>query len=354
MEINDSNALLLNPNQFSLTNPSSPGGTHGKRATRLRKDADDLTMYSDNKKRKRNPGDDDGSPAPMRRALDPNNTTPLWQSEKARAAAKQNGPVYSIDKLFTDKELSLNYNSAAQAAHQYILRNRVNGTASSPEDSDSGLVDNGHGDQDIDAVPSAPTMERSVSHATRSTRGANHNFLDDKVLGIEGIANFEIPANLDLMHAQEPPKMPPPVPQQYLKPYPRSADQNFPVSLSQDDINSDLSIMGYFKQYDRENKPGAHLDVPSGGLRKILSAVAVPYSAARYVAITSAPRDDHEYVRDALGLPATNGLNDPSLALPSLAALSSAAVPMSRQSSAGGVPMSRQGSNSTRGKGRRN
>lgn len=39
LEINDSNALLLNPNQFSITNPSSPGGTHGKRATRLRKDA---------------------------------------------------------------------------------------------------------------------------------------------------------------------------------------------------------------------------------------------------------------------------------------------------------------------------
>lgn len=357
MEINDSNALLLNPNQFSLTNPSSPGGAHGKRATRLRKDADDLNIYSDNKKRKRNPGDDDGSPAPTRRALDPNNTTPLWQSEKARAAAKQNGPVYSIDKLFTDKELSLNYNSAALAAHQYILRNRVNGNASSPDDSDSGHLDsNGHGDHDVDSVPSAaPMMERSVSHATRSTRGgANHNFLDDKILGIEGIANFEIPSNLDIMHSQEPPKMPPPVPQQYLKPYPRSADQNFPVPLSQEDIMSDLSVMGYFKQYDQGHKPGSYLDAPSGGLRRILQAVAVPYSAARYVAITGAPRDDPEYVRDALGLP-SNLRDDPSPAHgPSLAALSSAAVPMSRQSSVGGVPMSRQGSSSTRGKGRRN
>ncbi|KAG8418742.1 hypothetical protein J3459_012080 [Metarhizium acridum] len=277
LEINDSNALLLNPNHFSLTNPGSPGGTHGKRATRLRKDADDLQMFSD-KKRKRNPGEDDGSPGPMRRGLDPNSTTPLWQSEKARAVAKQNGPIYSIDKLFTDKELSLHYNSAALAAHQYILRNRVNGNASSPDDSDSGNGD----DNDADSVPSAPMMERQVSHATRSTRGGtNTNFLDDKILGVEGIANFEVPANLDLMHAQEPPKMPPHVPQQYLKPYPRSADQNFPVPLSQDDIVSDLSVMGFLKQYDHAHKPGAHLDAPTG-LRKILEAVSIPVPAGPF------------------------------------------------------------------------
>ncbi|KAH8735098.1 putative deacetylase complex subunit Sds3 [Ilyonectria robusta] len=354
LEINDSNALLLNPNQFSLTNPSSPGGTHGKRATRLRKDADD--MYSDNKKRKRNPGDDDGSPVPMRRALDPNNTTPLWQSEKARAAAKQNGPAYSIDKLFTDKELSLNYNTAALAAHQYILRNRVSGSGSSPEDTDSGNG-NDNGD-DADSQPSAPMMERSVSHATRSTRGgANHNFLDDKILGIEGIANFEVPGNLDLIHAQEPPKMPPPVPQQYLKPYPRSADQNFPTPLSQDDIMSDLSVMGYFKQYDQSHKPGAHLDAQSG-LRKVLEAVATPYQEGRFVALTGASREDPELLRDTLGLPAISSLRDqPSPAqAPSVAALSgAAAAPMSRQSSLGGVAMSRQGTGgSARGKGRKN
>ncbi|KAI5462241.1 Sds3-like-domain-containing protein [Mariannaea sp. PMI_226] len=354
LEINDSNALLLNPNQFSLTNPSSPGGTHGKRATRLRKDADEtLQMYSD-KKRKRNPGDDDGSPVPTRRALDPNNTTALWQSEKARAVVKQNGSVYSIDKLFTDKELSLNYNTAALAAHQYILRNRVNGNGSTPDDTDSG---NGNDNGDDADISSAPVMERSVSHATRSTRGgANHNFLDDKILGIEGIANFEIPGNLDLMHAQEPPKMPPPVPQQYLKPYPRSADQNFPTPLSNDDINSDLQVMGYFKHYDQIHKPGAHLDAQSG-LRKVLQAVAIPYSQARYVGFTSAPRDDPERIRDALGLPAVSSIRDqPSPSqVPTAAAHSSAAVPMSRQSSQGGVAMSRQGTNSsTRGKGRRN
>lgn len=343
LEINDSNALLLNPNQFSITNPSSPGGTTGKRATRLRKDADDLQMYSDNKKRKRNAGDDDGSPAPTRRGIDTNNTTPLWQSEKARAAAKQNGPLYSIDKLFTDKELSLHYNSAAVAAHQYILRNRLNGNGSSPDDSDSGNGDDA--DQDNESL-SAPTMERQVSHATRSTRGnVNQNFLDEKILGLEGIANFEA-ANLDLIHSNEPPKMPPPVPQQYLKPYPRSADQNYPVPLSQDDIAQDMNVMTFLKNYDQSHKPGAHLDATMG-LRKVLEAVSIPYHQGRFVAFTGAPRDDPEALRDGLGIP-VSGLREQASPMHS----GYAAAPMSRQSSLGGVAMSRQGSNA-RGRGRR-
>lgn len=344
LEINDSHALLLNPNQFSITNPASPGGAHGKRATRLRKDAEDL--YSDSKKRKRN-GDDDGSPGPSRgRGLDAAGTTPLWQSEKARAAAKQSGPLYSIDKLFTDKELSLHYNNAAIAAHQYMLRNRGANGITVGDDGDPAAIDD-----DMESLPSAaPAMERQVSHSTRSTRGTaaaaaanSQNFLDDRVLGIEGIANFEVPSNLDLMHAQEPPKMPPPVPQQYLKPYPRSADQNYPGPLSQDDIHSDLAVMGTLKQYDAAHKPGAHLDA-SASLRRVLENVAIPYHKGRYVAITSTAREDND-VADALGLPISS-LRDQDSPMPS------GGAPMSRQSSLGGTAMSRQGS--TRGRGRRN
>ncbi|ATY64085.1 deacetylase complex subunit [Cordyceps militaris] len=364
LEINDSNALLLNPNQFSLTNPGSPGGAHGKRATRLRKDVDDLTLFPDSKKRKRNLEDD--ASAPARRGMDPSSTTPLWQSEKARALAKLNGPVYSIDKLFTDKELSMHYNTAAIAAHQYVLRNRANGNASLPDDdSDSGHANGDGGDDDESTPSAAPAMERNVSHATRSTRGggaaaaasaaaAAQNFLDDKILGLEGIVNFDLPGNLDLIHAQEPPKMPPPVPQQYLKPYPRSADQNFPVSLSQDDIAADLTIMGFFKQYDQtHHRPGAHLDAPTG-MRRVLETVATPYHRGKYVGLTAAPRDDPEVISESLGL--TSSLRDqPSPPGPSGAAssLAAAAVPMSRQSS-GGTAMSRQATGgSGRGKGRR-
>lgn len=349
LEINDSSALLLNPNHFSLTNPGSPGGTHGKRATRLRKDAEDMQLFSD-KKRKRHPGDDDGSPAPLRRALDPNSTTPLWQSEKARTAAKQNGPIYSIDKLFTDKELSLHYNTAALAAHQYILRNRVNGQASSPEDSDTPNGDDNEGD----VATSASLMERNVSHVTRSTRGggASANFLDDKILGVEGIANFEIPANLDLVHAQEPPKMPPHVPQQYLKPYPRSADQNYPVPLSQDDISSDLSVMGFLKQYDQTHKPGAHLDAPTG-LRRILEAVSTPYQKGRFVAITSATRGDPDVLRETLGIPTSSMRDQPSPSNGGQPLAGPSAVPMSRQNSVNGTTTRQGTTGAARGRGRR-
>jgi len=66
LEISDASALLLHPNQFSITNPSSPGGAHGKRATRQRREMEEMTF--ENKKRKRIVNDDDGSPAPQRRA----------------------------------------------------------------------------------------------------------------------------------------------------------------------------------------------------------------------------------------------------------------------------------------------
>jgi hypothetical protein len=156
--------------------------------------------------------------------------------------------------------------------------------------------------------------------------------------------------------------MPPPVPQQYLKPYPRSSDQNFPIPLGPEDIASDLSVMGIFKQYDQsQHRPGAHMDVPSG-LRKVLEAVAVPYHRGKFVAFTGAPREDPESLRESLGMAGSSSLRDQPSPLggaggPSGAAFLSAAsaIPMSRQSSLGGsTAMSRQATGgSGRGKGRR-
>ena len=317
-----------------------------------------MVAFPDGKKRKRNPAEDDGSPVPTRRAFDPNSTTPLWQSEKTRVAAKQHGPIYSIDKLFTDKELTMTYNTAALAAHKFILRNRVTGAASSPDGSDSGDQAQENGEDGSEPAPAAAAMERQVSHATRSTRGgANQNFVDDKVLGIEGIANVELPANLDILHSQEPPKLPPPVPQQYMKPYPRSTDQNFPPSLSQDDIASDLMVMNTFKAYDQSHHRGACQDIPA--FKRVLEAAAIPYSQGRYVAITQAPREDPENLRAELGLPSSSVRDQTTPPPPAPAAipgsgsgLAAGGVPMSRQSSLGGAAMSRQGS--ARGKARKN
>jgi hypothetical protein len=356
LELSDSSALLFHPNQFSIANPASPGGTHGKRSTRNRKDAEEL--LSDAKKRKRNTGDDDGSPAPSRRALDPSATTPLWQSEKLRVAAKQSGPLYSIDKLFTDKELSLTYNTAAVAAHQYILRHHGSGGQIPSPDSDS--ADEGHenGDQDVNEPwPSAPMMERAPSHATRSTRGgATLAFVDHKILGLEAIESFEVPSNLAKLHAQEAPRMPPSAPAQYLKPNLRSTDQNTPLALPVDTINADLQVMGYFKQFDQTYRSGSGLQM-NGSFRAVLEQASIPSSEGKQIALVNVERRDPDQLRKELGLPPAEQVSPEKQTGVAATALGGAisAIPMSRQSSQGGVPMSRQGTNgSARGKVRRN
>ncbi|PHH88358.1 hypothetical protein CDD83_7630 [Cordyceps sp. RAO-2017] len=355
-EMSDTNALLLNPAQFSLTNPGSPGAHPGKRSTRNRKEADSHDTYGENKKRKRNAGDDDGSPAPTRRALDANATTPYWQSEKARNEARKLGAVHTVASLFTEKELSMHYNTAALAAHNFILRHRASGSASSAEGSDSGNGDNDAA-ADAEAPPSAPVMERQVSHATRSTRGAaNHNFLEDRIVGVEAISSFELPSSLDLLHgADYNPKMPSSLPYQYIKNPVKSVEPSTPGPLSDKEISGDLQVMAYLKQYDLHHKPGSHLDNPKG-IRKTLEAVSVPYQTGTYVAFAKAPRElPPDSVAETLGMSlaaTSSSVRDqpsPGPTTQPVNGQAATAAPMSRQSSAGGVAMSRQG---TTGSGR--
>ncbi|KAK7979756.1 hypothetical protein PG989_012213 [Apiospora arundinis] len=267
--------------------------------------------YADNKKRKRNGGDEDGSPAPIRRALDGSNTTPLWQNDRIRAMRKETGPIYSIDKLFTDKELSMNYNTAALASYKYLLTRRdANGNVlTPPEDSEMGNGDAHEEDEEL----AAPTMERAPSHATRSTRGgqnAQHNFLDDKVLGIEGLANFEIAGNLDKMGTQEP-KLPPLIHSQYSKAYVKS-ESNTPMGLNQDDAQQDFMIMNVFKSYQRHKGTGSNIDVPNGGRRLLENMVQSP-AAPRHVAYIQGQRPSVENLSESLGVPSSSLRDEPGL-----------------------------------------
>ncbi|ERS95067.1 hypothetical protein HMPREF1624_08556 [Sporothrix schenckii ATCC 58251] len=371
LEISDASALLLHPNQFSIANPSSPGGTHSKRTTRLRQTADDLSGISDTRKRKRNGADDDGSPAPQRRA-DNNGTTPFWQGDRL-AYRKVTGPVYSIDKLFTDKELAMTYNAAALASHKYLLshRTKVNSNGeiiSSASDTESG----DHDDDDRDATPAAASMERVPSHATRSTRGGNHqnqqaaNFVDDRLVGLEALNNFEMPSNLEKLVVNEP-KMPPMFMSNYAKPHSK-IDANTPTTLSSDDVSSDLSVIKLLRQYERVHGAGSNFDNANGG-RKVLEATAFSPHDSRYVAYLRHERDDPDDLRKDLRLPTSAARDEPvtpghhnergsggGATLSAAAAVSSAALhatPMSRQSSQGGAAMSRQGSN-TRAQRKRN
>jgi len=355
-DISDASALLLHPNQFSLNNPASPSGAHNKRTTRLRQNADDISGMGDGRKRKRAGADDDGSPAPQRRAADANGTTPFWQGDRM-SRRNVTGPIYSIDKLFTDKELSMTYNAAALASHKFLQRNKVklNGSgnaASSPSGSESGDHDDGHQDA-AGSAPAAAMMERVPSHATRSTRGAqNQNFLDDKVVGMEALANFEMPGNLEKMTEAEP-KMPPMFLSSYAKPNAKN-EANTPATLAADDISSDLMVMKMLCQYEHMHGAGSNFDTTNGA-RRVLEAAAFSARDGRYVAYLHHEKRDPEELRKELKLPAIR--DDPvtpsgpaATIVPPPPSGVVGASPMSRQSSQGGVAMSRQGSNTRAGR----
>ncbi|KAI0181534.1 Sds3-like-domain-containing protein [Hypoxylon sp. FL1284] len=360
LDISDGSALLLHPNQFSITNPSSPSGTHGKRNTRLRREMEELPGFSDNKKRKRNAPDDEGSPAPKRGALDTSNTTPLWSSERVRGLRKETGPVYSIDKLFTDKELAMNYNTAAIASYKHLLRRDANGNIiTSPDESIAGNGDANDDDEDLSAV----AMERQPSHTTRSTRGGHnqHNVYDDQVLGIEALSSFELPGSLDKLAGSEP-KLPPLIHSQYSKAY-RRDESNTPPCLNDAERDKDLAIMKIFKNYQTHNGIGSNLEVSNGG-RRLLETMAPPMHKTRFVAYTQGPLPSTEALSESLGVQDSDlrgepaGNNEPDNTgtakdSPAVGAKDSpavgakdpvAAIPMSRQSSLGGAAMSRSGS----------
>lgn len=248
--------------------------------------------------------------------------------------------MYSIDKLFTDKELTLTYNTAAVAAHNHILRHRGSDGADSGDGSESG--ESGSADD----AESAPAMERQPSHATRSTRGAAA--VDARALGFESVSEVELPGNLDKLHSADAPKMPTMAPSQYLKPPTRSQDHNTPSSLPADAAGSDLQLMAYFKGFDQRYRTGGALGL-NPGLKKALEAAAWPRTDAKGAGYAGY-RQDPEDIRRELGLP-PSGENAGG---EKLLGAGLGGVAMSRQSSQGGVAMSRQGTNtSARGKGRK-
>ncbi|EAW09872.1 Sds3 domain-containing protein [Aspergillus clavatus NRRL 1] len=183
LDIADTNALLLHPNQFSITNPASPGGIHGNRKTRHtrhRVDLDELgngIVSEFNKRKRKAPEDDVGSPV---RDANP------AERAKAQVAEKQHAPSYSIHTLFTEKELSAHANQAHVATvHFFSTSKRADqpsGTATGGNNTDaedgSGTGD-GTGQED-NGTPTAD-MVRTASqnyHATRSTRTHGNHALN--------------------------------------------------------------------------------------------------------------------------------------------------------------------------------
>ena len=348
IEIGESNALLLHPSQFGLVNPASPGGMHSKRATRYRRDAEEISNFAEGNKRKRKAGDSDESPAPTRR-IDNGSSTPLWFAEKnAMQAAQIDSALYSIDKLFTEKELAMTYNQAALAAHRYMQRHQPyaedvdtppNGKSESGSEHEKTIA---AGEFDLndetDSPPGGADMARQFSHATRSTRGAVvPNYVTG--LGIDALGELNYPGNMEMLTKQIP-KMPPFLASIMQKGYVKGDAANQPSGLSNDDATAELEVIRRGRLYNDAMGFGRNLDLDNGG-KPLLEAVAAPKKYEFWA------KSDSKSLLESKPILTSN-----------LREEFAGGEPMSKQSSRGvsemGTPMSRQntgdGQTSSRGR----
>lgn len=202
LDIADTNSLLYHPNQFSFNNGASPGGLQSNRKTRHtrhRLDVDDVDVSSGNSKRKRKaPADvDNGSPAPTGREVEPLIT--LKEANVKLEYPQVASPLYSLDRLFSQRELDSNLQLATYDAVEILKRRKFNKDSNTnlnsivPTNVDSSdSEDNADGGGDLDPTAEdmflqAPEMERiptnASQHLTRSTRG----LLPKRTTGPEGL-----------------------------------------------------------------------------------------------------------------------------------------------------------------------
>lgn len=190
-DIADTHAGLLHPNHFSLNSVVSPGGPQSNRKTRHtrhRLEVDDIDTINGNNKRKRKaPGDNDnGSPAPAGRDME---SASIFREANAKLEYHQvTAPLYTIDRLFSQKELDQNLQVATFSVIENLKRRKLNkdpaasapslvGTnldASDSEDNPGADPDVGMDGANDDALLTAPDMDRTATntsqHATRSSR----------------------------------------------------------------------------------------------------------------------------------------------------------------------------------------
>ncbi|KAI9657984.1 MAG: hypothetical protein M1821_002641 [Bathelium mastoideum] len=205
LDIADSNAAFLHPNQFSITNPSSPGGPQNPRKTRhtrhQRGDPDD-TVEAGTKRKRRLYHDEyeNGSPVPAARNIDYGVGSPLRDAKSKLLQTQFEAPLYSIERLFSEKELAMVTNAAHIAAAHHFAQLRMqdpNVSSTTAADQPNQDIDDtdvprpdltadGTGatttaataaDDDANLPLSAPEMDRSASTQTHyhATRHATRN-----------------------------------------------------------------------------------------------------------------------------------------------------------------------------------
>ena len=205
-DIADTNTLRLYPHHLSITHPASPGGSQNNRKTRHtrhRIDIDDLSAIGDSNKRKRKaPADaDNDSPGPNGRSLE-GEIPQAWKDSQDVRETHQNAPLYTIDRLFTERDLDMNLQAATLTTVNYFSNKRaktngdavrvsnpearINGDISDDEEEEEEKADIDDADaaeaaeaadkvnsDNEDVFLTAPEMDRTANnsvHATRSTR----------------------------------------------------------------------------------------------------------------------------------------------------------------------------------------
>jgi hypothetical protein len=196
-------------------------------------------------------------------------------------SAQFDSALFSVDKLFTEKELAMIYNSAATAAYKHILRNNKplyyneadsafsNGRSDAGSENDRAIAGTGDADNDdADSPPGGATMERQYSHATRSTRVGQGNY--NNGLGIETIGDLNYPGNFQAF-SQNMPRMPPFAPSLVAKGYVKGEAANQPAGLSE----ADAAVIRQARAFNDKAGLGRNLDRERGG-KDLLEAVSVP------------------------------------------------------------------------------
>ncbi|ORY13031.1 Sds3-like-domain-containing protein [Clohesyomyces aquaticus] len=226
LDLADSNAMLLHPNQFSIAHPASPGGPQAPRKTRRTGhkfgETEDMAAGTENKrKRKLFEDNDNDSPGPSGRNVDLGAGSPFREAKAKTMHAQFEAAAYSLERLFTEKELGMAMNNAANAAmHFFEKENNPNSNHDAATNGTNGVngdhaSDNGEGadDHDPDSPNGAVEMTRQISSNPHATRGATRSAMGPT--GLTGrwpfVVNrpYIIPANVsNKANAPAPPPTP--------------------------------------------------------------------------------------------------------------------------------------------------
>lgn len=315
LDLSDSNAMLLHPNQFSIGHPQSPGGPQAPRKTRRtgHKFGDAEDMGQDNKrKRKLFETDDNDSPGPSGRN-DVAIGSPFREAKARTMHTQFEASAYSLERLFTEKELNMAMNQATTAASHFFAKLKTSDTQEPATNGTNGATTNGdrsleagdgteENEQDSDDPPGAVEMGRQVSSNPHATRGATRSTHPQFNLATGHIPTlYNPPFMLDAKIFQKP-----------------NASAPAPTSLGTTEVEQDLKLML------RDARPDDELN------EKLLQAAVHPVRAREYAI---QPPDYREPVNETTAFVRNNM---PHLEVGAGSASVLGGVPMSAQSSMGG------------------